>query len=435
MTRIHRARMLKSTLIVLSVAVLPIESARAEMVLYDKDGWTLKHDGLAQGFYSATMGDSVVKGGSMAPAAVQGWGGWDNPGADASGNFYNSRFRSGWTGSRFNWVASHVVSPDTTISAVLGIAFAISTDDSPTATDANWDVRNAFIKIENRRWGELYVGRHVGLYTLGSIISTINSTSAALGYGHGCSTSGDGLGCYTSGYGVRFPGFWSGIQYQTPDLSGLRIKVAALDPETAGVDVPNISVQYRRRPLPMFQSLIRYEGVFGPIKLIPYFNGFTQTVGLDHSDPIPPPAGASDTLTTWGVGGGVEVHVAGLRAGAGGSYDDGTSFYGPLYTKVTVVDGNAKLRKGNSYFIHALYAFSSVDVAAGFSQANIERSANDEMRNLNLQKSQGNIYASVQYHWDKNLTFLGELNALSHKWSAGNSQDVQVVNFGASFSY
>jgi hypothetical protein len=226
---------------------------------------------------------------------------------------------------------------------------------------------------------------------------------------------------------VRFPGFWSGIQYQTPDLSGLRIKVAALDPETAGVaDAPTISVEYRRRPLPMFQTLVRYEGVFGAFKLIPYFNGFTQMVGQD---------GTNNTLTTWGTGGGVEVHFAGLRAGAGGSYDKGTSFYGPLYTKVTVIDGAGQLRKGNSYFIHALYAFNSIDVGAGFSQANIERSANDEMLNLNLQKSQGNIYASVQYHWDKNLTFLAELNALSHKWVAGNSQDVQVLNFGASFTY
>jgi ABC-type sugar transport system ATPase subunit len=68
---------------------------------------------------------------------------------------------------------------------VLGIAFAISTDNAPTRTANAWDVRNAFIKIENKSWGELYIGRHVGPYTLGSIISTINSTSAALGIGNG----------------------------------------------------------------------------------------------------------------------------------------------------------------------------------------------------------------------------------------------------------
>lgn len=414
-------------------AALPLSSARAEMTLYEKDGWTLKHDGLAQGFYTLTRGDAGIKGGTAAPVAI-GWGGWDNPGGNADGQFLNSRFRSGWTGSRFNWVASHQVSENTTMSAVLGIALAISTDNGPTRTNNNWDIRNAFIKIENKRWGELYIGRHVGLYTLGSIISTINSTSAALGYGHGCSTSGDGLGCYTSGYGVRFPGFWSGVQYQTPDLAGLRVKVAALDPVIAGADtagaatpVVGLSTPYVRRPLPMFQLLARYEGVFGPLKLIPYVNGWTQTVGQ---------AGTNSTLTPWGFGGGAEVHVGGLRVGGGGSFESGTGFYGPLYTGTSVIDGVGQLRKGNSFFGHALYSFGGVvDLNAGYGQANITRTANDETLMLNVQTMQSNIYSGIQYHWDKHLTFVAELSFLRHEWVAGNTQNVQIFNLGSSFTY
>ena len=427
MKRTQRSRAIKTMLLAGSIAALFSASARAEMTLYDKDGWTLKHDGLAQGFYSLTMGDSVVKGGSMPITEVNGWGGWDNPGADASGDFLSSRFRSGWTGSRFNWVATRTVSEETSVSAVMGIAFAISTDNAPTRTDNNWDIRNAFVKIENKRWGELYVGRHVGLYTLGSIISTINSTSASLGLGNACSTGGDGLGCYTSGYGVRFPGFWAGVQYQTPNWAGLRIKVAALDPVTAGADVPMVSVAYDRRPLPMFQTLIRYEGDFGTFKLIPYFNGFTQTVGR---------VGTSDTLTPWGAGGGVEVHVAGLKAGAGGTFEHGTGFYGPLYTGATVIDGAAKLRTGSSFVVHALYTIGgTVDVSAGYGQANIKRSDNDVMNNLNLQEVQSNLYGAVQYHWMGFLTFLAEVNLLHHGWTQGNKQDVQLFNLGTSFAY
>jgi hypothetical protein len=426
MKRSDRRPLLLAVLLICAAA-LQVSTARAEMLLYDKDGWQLKTDGLAQGFYSLTMGDSVVKGGTAAPAAV-GWGGWDNPGADADGNFFNSRFRSGWTGSRFNWVASHTVSENTTVSAVLGVAFAISTDNGPTKTDNNWDIRNAFIKIENKHWGELYIGRHVGLYTLGSIISTINSTSAALGYGHGCSTGGDGLGCYTSGYGVKFPGFWAGVQYQTPSLGGLRIKLAALDPETAGSDAdPMISTPYTRRPLPMFQALARYEGQFGLVKVIPYFNGFMQTVGQ---------VGSSNTLTPFGVGGGLEVHIAGLRAGGGGTFEKGSGFYGPLYTGASVIDGAGVLREGNSFFGHALYSIREVvDISAGYGQANITPSANDNTLGLNVQKMQSNTYGAVQYHWDKYLTFLAEVNLLKHGWVAGNSQDVQIVNLGSSFTY
>jgi len=209
-------------------------------------------------------------------------------------------------------------------------------------------------------------------------------------------------------------------------LHGLRIKVAALDPETAGVDVPMVSVAYTRRPLPMFQTLIRYEGEFGMLKLIPYFNGFTQTVGR---------VGTSDTLTPWGAGGGVEVHVAGLRAGAGGTVDSGTSFYGPLYTAATVIDGAGKLRDGNSFFAHALYAIGQIDVSAGYGQTNIKRTDSDTAANLNFQNQQSNIYGAIQYHYWAGLTFLAEVNILHHGWVAGNAQDVQLFNLGTSFAY
>jgi hypothetical protein len=267
----------------------------------------------------------------------------------------------------------------------------------------------------------------VGLYTLGSVLSAINSTSSDLGLGNACTTGGDGLGCYLTGYGVKFPGFWAGVQYQTPDLAGLRIKVAVLDPETAGADAPQFSVPYTRRPLPMFQMLARHEGDFGTFKLIPYFNGFLQTVGQ---------VGTNETLTPWGAGGGLEVHVAGLRAGAGGGFEDGSGFYGPLYSAAAVIDGAGELRQGYSFFAHALYSFGGiVDVSGGYGQANINRTTNDEANDLNVVTKQSNVHAAIQYHWDPSLTFVAEVNLLSHEWVAGNSQDVRVLSVGASFTY
>ena len=86
--------------------------------------------------------------------------------------------------------------------------------------------------------------------------------------GHTCGLDGDGLGCYTSGYGVKFPGFWAGAFYTTPDLGGLRIKVAALDPVMLGSDTmmsgaTPISQEFARTPLPAFQVLAMYEAALG----------------------------------------------------------------------------------------------------------------------------------------------------------------------------
>ena len=198
-------------------AMCAASEARAEMTLYDKDGWTLKHDGLLQGIYSLSMGDSKPSDVSTNPT-VPGFGGWDSPPAGTDGKFVSSRFRSGWTGGRFNWVAGKQLDEDTKVSGVLGIAYSISTDDAPAKTNNLWDVRNAHLKIE-APWGELTIGRGVGLYTLGAIISVMQSTSAPLGLGNACETGNDYLGCYMSGYGTEIPGFLGGVCSTKPPAS------------------------------------------------------------------------------------------------------------------------------------------------------------------------------------------------------------------------
>src|SRR3954467_11973804 len=265
---------------VLALLTLTAAIAQAEVTLYDKDNWTVKHDGLAQGFYHLGFGDASPTG-AVAPIRYDFLGSYPPNG---SGNdFVGSRFRSGRTGGRFNRRISNQVSDHTKISAYLGIAYAVSTQNAPPATNNNWDIRNGFLQIEST-WGDLVIGRGVGLYTLGSIISPINATSAALGLGHACGLNGDGLGCYTTGYGVKFPGFWAGAFYTTPDLGGLRIKVAALDPVKLGAnDMMSggnpISQEFARTPLPAFQLLAMYEAAFGAVKIKPYFNGYWQRVG------------------------------------------------------------------------------------------------------------------------------------------------------------
>ena len=106
---------------------------------------------------------------------------------------------------------------------------------------------------------------------------------------------------------MKFPGFWAGAFYTTPDLGGLRIKLAALDPVKLGSDammsgaVP-ISQEFARTPLPAFQVLAMYEAALGSVKLKPYFNGYWQQVGR---------AGHGTTLDPMGGGAGLDVQLAG----------------------------------------------------------------------------------------------------------------------------
>jgi predicted porin len=407
----------------LTLAVAPA-TARAELTLYEKDGWTVKHDGLAQGFYHLGFGDPAPSG-MVAPIRFDFLGSYP---PDGAGNFMGSRFRSGWTGGRFNWRITNQLSERTKVSAYLGVAYSISTQNAPPATNNNWDIRNGFIQIESW-WGDLVIGRSVGLYTLGSIISTINTTSAAKGFGHACGLDGDGLGCYTTGYGVKFPGFWAGAFYTTPDLGGLRIKVAALDPVKLGTDammsgaVP-ISQEFARTPLPAFQLLAMYEAALGGLKLKPYFNGYWQKVGR---------AGTDATLNPMGGGAGLDVQLAWLKLGAGGTVEKGTTLYVPLFG-AEIIDGSGQLRSGSSFYVQAMVTLGPVDINGGFGQARLSRTDNDRLNDFNINKDQSNIYAGVQYHVGP-LTWVAELSLLNHTWYAGNSQSVNFFSLGAAFGY
>jgi hypothetical protein len=411
--------------------VFSAANARAEIVLYDKDGWSVKTDGLAQGFFMHTSGDAAPNG--TTPFVKFDF--LDTGPANADGSFQSTRFRSGWTGGRFNWRITRQMSETIKVSAFLGIAYSISSQNAPAKTNNMWDIRNGFLEI-NAPWGDLVVGRHVGLYTLGSIISTINNTSAALGLGNTCGTNGDGLSCYTSGYGVKFPGFWAGVVYTTPSIGGLKLKVAAYDPVAIGANINGqnadnmerpVSQLWAKTPLPHFQALALFETAIGGLQLKPFFNGFTQQVGRTV-------ANEDRTLTTWGAGLGLDVVFGGLKVGAGGSTENGTALYLPLQGAGETVDGNGNLRKGSSVYVHGMYTLGNVDIGAGWGQATLDRTDFDVMNRININRLQRNLHASVIYHYGP-LAFVGELNLLDHQYHFGNQQKVTVFNLGANFAY
>jgi hypothetical protein len=247
--------------------------------------------------------------------------------------------------------------------------------------------------------------------------------------GHACSLNGDGLGCYTTGYGVKFPGFWAGAFYTTPDLGGLRIKVAALDPVVLGSDtmmsgMTPVSQEFARTPLPAFQVLAMYDATVGGMKIKPYFNGYWQQVGR---------AGSSNTLNPMGGGAGVDLHIGPLKVGAGGTLEKGTTLYVPLFG-AEIIDGAGELRTGNSFYVQALLTLGPVDINAGYGQAALKRSDFDQLNNLNINKDQRNIYAGLQYHVGP-LTWIAELALLEQRWYAGNTQAVNFFSLGASFGY
>jgi len=134
-----------------------------------------------------------------------------------------------------------------------------------------------------------------------------------------------------------------------------------------------------------------------------------------------------------GIGAGLDLTIDIFKIGGGGSFEHGTNLYVPLVGNETV-DGNGTLRDGASFYGDAMLTLGPVDIAAGYGQSGIKRTAYDEANAFNINKVQSNIHGSIQYHIAP-LTFVADLNLLHHEWYAGNKQDVQVVSLGANFAY
>jgi predicted porin len=185
-----------------------------------------------------------------------------------------------------------------------------------------------------------------------------------------------------------------------------------------------VSQEWARTPLPHFQTLVTYQAKLGALELRPHFNGFWQRTGKQGTDQVIDPMGG---------GAGLDVHVGGLQAGAGGTLERGTTMYVPLVGN-EIVDGDGQLRTGNSFYLHGLYTLGPVAMNAGFGQAHLDRSSFDRSNNLNINRSQRNVYLGLQYRLEP-LTFVAELNLLHHEWYLGNTQDVTIFSLGADFAY
>ena len=134
-----------------------------------------------------------------------------------------------------------------------------------------------------------------------------------------------------------------------------------------------------------------------------------------------------------GGGAGLDVHLAWLKLGAGGTVEKGTTLYVPLFG-AEIIDGAGQLRTGSSFYAHGMLTLGSLDINAGYGMALLQQSDHDQLNAFNINKDQSNIHGSLQYHVGP-LTWVAELALLKHRWYAGNTQSVSFVSLGAAFGY
>ena len=416
--------------------------ASADLVLFDKDGWTFFTDGRINSFYSLGYGDAfptptpnptppiVDPNGVEIPApthSIVGDGqqifnaGFAND-QGLQGKFLASRVRSGFLGSIIAFGMKREVTETTAIKSYVSLWQTAQTNlrtriadtiasDLPAGKNQfkSFDVREGWLAFEGRA-GTLIAGRQNGI--LGGM-----STEIDFLYGH---NFGLGLPCVEPyfpacghiGSGALGPGNGSAFTYTTPSLGGLRLKAGFYDPvrllgawERTPYPRPEGALMFERRPSASVMFKLQVEGMYQ----------YMAQIGERRTDRV------------WGVAGGARLEAGPLRLGVSGFRGKGLGAYVALQNAASTFEpASRNFRYFTGMYAQLALVFGREQLSAGAGRVIADQLDADKVDfgKSNL-KSQSGISGAF-YHRVTDNFVLGIDYLLFHTewWGAPNSTNM-----------
>ncbi|MNF42459.1 hypothetical protein D3C84_235090 [compost metagenome] len=222
-------------------------------------------------------------------------------------------------------------------------------DSEQNGTDTAIDVRQFYGTVANPEWGEVLIGKDFGLFSrsnifLDELLAGFGNVSDTLGLVDGGGVSFGNIG---TGYPYPFP--TSQITYRNNNLvEGLRVAVGIMDPIDSNQidqDTSNGLDDKAYQENPRFESEVSYQFDVGGAQIYSWINGGYQTSDNTNDD--------VDSVTSQGVGYGVQAKIGGLSLTGSGFQAEGIN---PFFTNNA---GEATLREIDSegYLLQGSYTF------------------------------------------------------------------------------
>jgi hypothetical protein len=340
------------------MAALPAGRAHAEIKLLDVDGWTFSTDGRINNFLSHAWGDWLPQG---EPSTYTGL----DEDKDANGKIRSTRIRSGFIMNVLAFELNKQLTGGTHLKTRVAL-WALTASERNAFDTPQVEARELYFKLEGK-WGGLLVGRSLALFARGGILLDYD-VEHGMGLGFPCSTKEvHGGACGHAGFGLLFPGFHSGLVYNTPDIGGLQFSAGLYDP------VQYTTAAYKRTPYPRAEAELAYAT---PNHMFTAFvSGLwqrlaTTVAGADMN------AGFIDyNFDAVGVNYGVGLNVGPLKLAASGFTGKGLGLLVPVEDNPAIIlSGRPGLRSEDGYWGAAALVFGGFKVAAG---TGITRSKHD----------------------------------------------------------
>jgi len=392
-------------------------SASADIIVHDKDGWKVTFDGRANGFYSYQTGDVKPTGGTPGMGGIVGVPFQAAPDENGT-SFTVSRVHGGYVGSIFGFKVQKQITENLLATGRMAIWWPIETDQFRGYSSMVPDPRESYVKLEGP-WGGLLAGRTLGLHDRGG---TQIDFLYANGYSIGspCNAIQQGPLCGHIGYGYQFPGFNSGIVYNTPAVAGLQLSVGIYDPARVGFGTPELT----RLPAPRVESELNYDLTTSALKLAVFVNGMWQRAGGDV-------AGVAKTVDAMGVSYGGRVELGGFKIGAAGNLDKGGGELSGLVDRVPI-DQAGELRLVAGWLVQAMFSPGPLDFAAGAGATVIRETVDDVIRENSVIQQRLGLNATINYHLGP-VVFNAQYFRAKHTYWRGEQQTMNYLHTGMTF--
>jgi len=434
-----------------ALLLLGARPASADLVLFEKDGWTFYTDGRVNSFLSLGTGNDFP---SPSPntntPGVDPTTGmpFDNPthqiigGGGAyftagfpndqgyGGKYLGTRVRSGFLGTVLAFGMKRQLTEWTTVKSYMSLWGTSQTyardrnNDGGLSTSKGFDAREAWIGIDGV-WGSFLAGRQGGI--LGGISTEIDFT-----YGH---NYGLGLPCLEIYYpacghigtGALGPGNAAGFSYVTPSMGGFHIKAALYDPvrllgawERVPYPRPEGAMWFERRISPAIWFKVQAEGMY-------QFMGQRGGAKIGRMDD----PHATDEV--WGVAGGARLEAGPFRLGLSAFRGKGLGSYVALQNSPSTFNSATyNFRYFTGLYAQTALVFGSEQLSAGIGRVKDDLLPEDktDAGTSNL-KYQTGISAAFYHRVTPNLVVgFDYFMFRTDWWGAPNSHVVADPNGG-----
>jgi hypothetical protein len=274
------------------------------------------------------------------------------------------------------------------------------------AAGAQIDMRQVYLTAGGT-WGSLLIGKELGLYQRGNILTDMT----LLGVGVGGGGRGTALG--RIGYGYLYTDFRPQLTYTSPSGRPASISIGLFEPIGAA--------PYETIELPRVEAEFNYNSKFGENSNVKIFvNGAAQTAKSG-------PTGSTNSLGSAGGGAGVSIDVSGFAITGSGFFAKGMGslFMGDACCAVDATTGadNARIssdgvdvagdgRNSFGYIGQIVYssATSKFGIGGSFGENRLKRTDADKAADgtdAEILKRRA-IIGQLTYKWSKSLRWVAE---------------------------